>query len=138
MKLSILVCDTGRRLERWAPYDEDDPSIAVTLAHLFSAMLQAGLRQETVPGLEGESIEVKKGSGRKDFSEDLHDAAVWYSDDESEFEEIFNAPNKYYYDYPNSRKTLSFITRNFSGLIKKIYKQKPMTLVETDVRGENN
>lgn len=50
-----------------------------------------------------------------------------------EFDEIWNAPNKTYRDYPSNLKFIEFLKEKFGGLIKFVYPQKPMTFVAMEI-----
>lgn len=50
----------------------------------------------------------------------------------AEYEEIWNAENKSYQNYPNSENLLFFILQYLKPLIKVIFKQTPMTFVEME------
>lgn len=57
---------------------------------------------------------------------------------EIDFEYIMNSENKTFRDYPNVEKSLFWILKYFSPLIKLVYSQKPMTFVamEEDKRNK--
>lgn len=55
-----------------------------------------------------------------------------------EFEEIWKKPNNYYYDFPNNFSFREKIMKYGNPIIKKIYKLRPMSFFEMEMRQKNN
>lgn len=51
-----------------------------------------------------------------------------------EFEKIMQSTNKTYRDYPNSDKLISIISKYLRPFIKLVYKQKPLTFVQMEMK----
>jgi N-acetyl sugar amidotransferase len=52
----------------------------------------------------------------------------------SEFDRIFNLPNKYFYDYPNNLGLIKKVLKYGKPLISRIYKVRPMSFFEMEMR----
>ena len=82
--------------------------------------------------------QVAKPFDNEKNQEDLKNYVVKKLDfTEEEFQIIWNQPNKHYFKYPNSFKLIQKILKYGGPLISRVYKLRPMSFYEMEMRNDN-